>query len=498
MKKLFRTMLCAAMAAAALCVSAFAADTVPAKQGDFYVEVNGEYVTFTDAVPQLKNDRSCLPFVAVFEQLGFAEKDMTWDGATGTVTATKPDVAYTPFGGGDARRGAVTVRLTIGSNTFSVWYEGDTTAAPMVGQAQVVRDFTSEAAPYIDPATSRTYIPFGLVADALGYNVGWDAQMGTVIIDDVDAILAENEAAYTMMDKYMAYSRSFSQKNQKVDGSYTAVLEAAAQEGSDQTQMLMTMDGDYTMTVQGSKQAQFTTRMAVDMLMTVNGQQTDTGMEDALPMLVNMEMRMDMDQGTLYFQSPELANMMGQEGMANAWFKLDMKTMMDAMTPQTGMDYAQMMGMVMGVQDKSFEDLLAMALKSAPLTDASMTTKDTLELVNALCADSAFKKSGTDYVSTVDLGDMGQVTLTLYTSGSKVNGYAMKMAAGAQDMEMALTMQMKDNKLLAEMGMKMGGTVSMTMSMDGTYQATNSKPVTELPAGAVVVDLLQLAAGSAR
>ena len=68
MKKLFRTMLCAAVAAAALCVSAFAADTVPAKQGDFYVEVNGQYVTFADAVPQLKDGRSFLPFVAVFDQ----------------------------------------------------------------------------------------------------------------------------------------------------------------------------------------------------------------------------------------------------------------------------------------------------------------------------------------------------------------------------------------------------------------------------------------------
>ena len=110
MKKLFRTMLCAALATAALCVSAFAADTVPAKQGDFYVEVNGEYVTFTDAVPKIKNDRSCLPFVAVFEQLGFAEKDMTWDGGTSTVTATKGDT---------------TISLTIGKKQIALTKAGE-------------------------------------------------------------------------------------------------------------------------------------------------------------------------------------------------------------------------------------------------------------------------------------------------------------------------------------------------------------------------------------
>ena len=72
-----------------LVAAAFAADTVPAKQGDFYVEVNGQYVTFTDAVPQIKDDRSCLPFAAVLKQLGFADDHIRWNGDTRTVTADK-------------------------------------------------------------------------------------------------------------------------------------------------------------------------------------------------------------------------------------------------------------------------------------------------------------------------------------------------------------------------------------------------------------------------
>ena len=79
MKHVFRTALCTALMTAAVCVPTFAvkADApVPARQGDFYVLANDQYVTFTDAVPQIRNSRSCLPFVAVFQQLGFAEKDM--------------------------------------------------------------------------------------------------------------------------------------------------------------------------------------------------------------------------------------------------------------------------------------------------------------------------------------------------------------------------------------------------------------------------------------
>lgn len=50
MKNVFRTALCAAVMTAAVCVPTFAvkADApVPAKQGDFYVLANDQYVTFT-------------------------------------------------------------------------------------------------------------------------------------------------------------------------------------------------------------------------------------------------------------------------------------------------------------------------------------------------------------------------------------------------------------------------------------------------------------------
>ena len=90
MKHLLRCMLCAVLAAGLMCVPAFAAqESAPERQGDFYVLVNGEYATFTDAVPQIRNNRSCLPFVAVFEQLGFPSDGMSWDQSTKTVTAVK-------------------------------------------------------------------------------------------------------------------------------------------------------------------------------------------------------------------------------------------------------------------------------------------------------------------------------------------------------------------------------------------------------------------------
>lgn len=466
MKKLFRTMLCAAVAAAALCVSAFAADAVPAKQGDFYVEVNGQYVTFTDAVPKIKDDRSCLPFVAVFEQLGFAQKDMTWDGQTSTVTATKGDT---------------TISLTIGQKQITLIQAGKTTV------------IDTDVAPYIEPSLSRTYIPFGLVADTLGYKVGWDAKQGTVIIDDVDAILAANKETYTLMDKYMEYSRTFTEKNQQVKGSYGAdvAMDMVTEDGKASTGFKM--DGTYQMIMAGSAQMQFSTQMNMDAKVTADGQDAGAALGDMFPMTLNMELRGDLEKGTLYLQSPELASMIGQPGMANAWFKLDMKSMFDSMSAQTGMSYTELMQTVMTAQGKSFSQLLPEMLKSAALTDASATTKDTLAVLNALCADSAFKKSGSDYVSSLDMGGEGKLTMTLYTSGGKVNGYAMTMTVEADGVKAAVNAEVKNSKMTAKLafGIAMDDlTMQMNMTMDGTYAATNSKPATEPPAGATVVDMV--------
>ena len=143
--------------------------------------------------------------------------------------------------------------------------------------------------------------------------------------------------------------------------------------------------------------------------MTADGQDAGAALGDMFPMTLNMELRGDLEKGTLYLQSPELASMMGQSGMANAWFKLDMKGMFDSTSAQTGMSYTELMQTVMTAQGKSFSQLLPDMLKSAALTDASATTKDTLAVLNALCADSAFKKSGSDYVSTLDMGGEGKL-----------------------------------------------------------------------------------------
>lgn len=513
MKKTLRALLCAGLMAALMAIPALAADgeQPPAKQGDFYVVINGEYVTFPDAVPQIREGRSCLPFAAVFEQLGFPQENMTWNADTQTVTAVKPDVVYEPSTGGEAKQGDLTVELTIGSKEIRYWYENDLTAAPHGDRVQVTNVLQSEVAPYI--SGGRTYIPFGLLAKALGYNVGWDSTVGAVLIDDVNAILAANTETYELMNQYQAYNRTFTQQNQQVTGKYAMDLSISEDAQGAANDITATLNGDYSMVTSGATAFQFNTDMTVDADAKANGVDvtamlTSPDGTSLLPMKLGFDMRGDMADGTFYFNlnSPQLTQLAGLDSAA--WYKLDMAAVYDQMSALTGMNYKQLMELSAASMEEDFAQLLPTILKSMPLTSVQFTASDYLGLLNTICGDSRFVKSGANYVNTF-LNEGGITgTFTISTNGSQVNGYAMEVKAdpAVTGAEMTLSASMKGSKLemamnvaatAASSGVQGGETISqaqieLNLTMDGTYQATTQTPATQPPAGATVVDLMEL------
>ena len=397
MKKILRPILCGGVLAALLCTPSLAAE-----QGDFSLLVNGEPVTFTDAAPVLKDGRSFLPMAATFEALGFPAEDMTWDSDTQTASASKD---------------GTTISLTIGKNAIQVTQAG----------AEAGVSIETDAAPYIDAATSRTYIPVGLVADALGYRVAWDGETSTVIIDDVDAILAENTETYERMDQYLDYARKYSQGNYQVEGSY--LLTSAPGEMESGAEIINTIGGDYNLI---SSQ----TAMQFAMDMSIGG--TIMGAPIA-PTDMNLDMRADLDTGMLYlyFQSEDLEQLMNNNVQVNGesvefqipdqWYSLDMKAVYDeAYGPGF---YEELIVLSAASQEAAFAQTLEELLKSDTLIlTSTATTSDYLEALNQLLGDSHFQKSGSTYTSTLEQ-DGVTILFHLYTSGGQVNGYGMEMTA---------------------------------------------------------------------
>lgn len=160
MKKLFALLVCTLLCTAALCMPA-------AAQGETAtVVINGTQLEDSDAPVKLVQGRTMIPFRPVFLALGFADEDIAWDSGTRTISAAKEDV---------------TVSFTIDQKQVTVLRDGDAVTTP------------TDVAPYLDPETNRTYIPARYVAEALDCRVGWDRESRTVIIDDVNALLANNQ-----------------------------------------------------------------------------------------------------------------------------------------------------------------------------------------------------------------------------------------------------------------------------------------------------------------
>lgn len=459
MKKILRPILCGGVLAALLCTPSLAAE-----QGDFSLLVNGEPVTFTDAAPVLKDGRSFLPMAATFEALGFPAEDMTWDSDTQTAAASKD---------------GTTISLTIGKKAIQV-----TQAGAVAGVS-----IETDTAPYIDAATSRTYIPVGLVADALGYRVAWDGTTSTVIIDDVNAILAENTETYELMDQYLDYARKYSQGNYQVEGSY--LLTSAPGEMESGAEIIHTVGGGYSMVTNQ-------TAMQFAMDMSIGG--TIMGAPIS-PTDMNLDVRADLDTGMLYlyFQSEDLEHLLNNNVQVNGetiefqipdqWYSLDMKAVYDeAYGPGF---YEELIALSTASQEAAFAQTLEELLKSDTLIlTSTATTSDYLEALNQLLGDSHFQKSGSTYTSTLEQ-DGVTILFHLYTSGGQVNGYGMEMTASeTTGMEMTMTMEMKgdDMSLLMEMA-------GMTLEMDGTYRSSSTAPETEPPAGAEVVDLTDTLTG---
>jgi len=344
--------------------------------------------------------------------------------------------------------------------------------------------------------------------------VGWDVQEKTAIIDDVDAILAANDAEYTLMDQYLEYQRSFYEKNQRVTGNYSFGFGMGVAAAGESGRMTMDVDGKYDMLMSGATAFQFNTGMTLDAVVKENGR--DISREElgaALPMDVDLELRGDLKDGNLYFQSKALSKLLMEEaggvvtGLENMWYKLDLKALFDEMSGMTGMDYAALMELSMASMDKSFEETLAGVLRELPLVSADMTASDMLALYNAIAADSSFTKSGNSYVNTMELPGLegfadSSMTFILPTSGGKVNGCVMEMSVelpesmGAmgltysfkgQKMEMSMDFDMLLADGSPEGGLKMD--FSMTMEMDGTYRVTREQPAVLPPEGAVIMDL---------
>jgi len=138
------------LALALVPASAFAANTTPAKP-EIKVEYNAKAIVFPDQKPAIVNSRTLVPIRPIAESLGFK---VDWNPTTRTVTINKE------------------------SNTVSLVVSQK--IARRNGQ-MITLDVPAQI------MNQRTVVPVRFIAEALDYQVNWDAATQTVKITDKQA-----------------------------------------------------------------------------------------------------------------------------------------------------------------------------------------------------------------------------------------------------------------------------------------------------------------------
>lgn len=457
MKKIIKLMICAVILAALFSVTALAADS------SIKVQLNGNPVAFTDAVPQVRSERTFLPFRAVFNALGFEDEKITYDAATKTVKAEREDL---------------TVSLVLGEKKITVIRDGVTSV------------MDTDVAAYADYNLSRTFVPVRFISEAVGCNVGWDQDDQTVIIDDLDALFAFSGSTYTIMDKVIAYSSAYNSGAYAMDADCLVKLDVDI----DDVSVTVKVDGDANVLFDGSKED-----MTMDLSISGSASAYDETLDIAdilemsgIPESIDMDMRMDMEKGTVAFKSNALSAALDVSD-TNTWYLLDLSEIFD----ELGISWEDIAATQSSAELTSFEDALKLVFSIIPLDDKDVTACDILPVIDSIFADSAFSKKGSDYVSEFTVNEDGvsvKLSVTAAINGDKATGYEISIAVTdtESDVSLALDSGMRGDSVFVKADLSAEDMLSLIVDMTAKVSASSEKPTGTYPDGAKVIDLYDM------
>lgn len=436
------------------------------------VQLDGAPLAFTDAVPQVKDQRTFLPFRAVFEAMG---AQVSNEGSV--ITAV---------------RGDKTLTMTLDQTAATVTEKGKTTP------------ITMDVAPYVDPTTWRTYVPVRFAAQAFGCSVGWDQDAYTAIIIDTEKLLdqALEGKSFTYLEKMAALESKYDTGIWDVSAAFDANVGVMG--------MPMVINGGMEGTMQDAEKMGMGMNMKMDMtqfMQTVTAMGGTAPSAEDLAMLeemktkgVDLDMRGDLAAGELYI-NVDLTRL-GAPSLdgydPNTWYSMDLNALLAQ--SGSGMDWTTLLAQA---KDIDYVDLAKMVLSAAQPDDAAndyTALKTEVEKIVTALSDQGFVAADNAMVSTYTFTeDEGTLTmkLTLNTEGETVKGYAMDFAMSAQvegqNMGMSMNVAMDDqDKMKATFNMDLAGLMTMDMTMDGHYTPGTTAPVTTPPEGATVVDYMEM------
>lgn len=445
--------------------------------GQIGVMVNGEYVRFPDAAPEVTGGRTMVPVRPIVEALG-GQAGM----ADGKVVC---------------EAGGVRLTFTPGSNEVLTEYTG----GKLPGDGQM---FPMDCAPYIKGG--RTYVPVRFLGEILGYEVGWDNDFQTAVLSNLDpkALAAEIDKDFTIMNKVQAAGALSLKPGQSSRTTLKGnmALTMASLEGN------KTYKADFGVSALMNDQAlngSATLNVSdalLELLLTQGGLGEDGRAEAqaVLAALKKFEFILNKD-GELWAHSDGLDSITGQK---DAWFAAGMAL-------GGGFDLSALLA---GTEAASVGTALAAMADTGSVMNW-YTMQQTMSILE-LYSDDKFTTSGGTSTLTLGLDELTGVyedmsanlgadvsldevkalfkeyEITIKVDGEGAASVTCKVETAAQSgvpgVRMTMDAAQSGGTGTVTMEINVAGMGKLEMTLTATQKAADGKPMTEPPEGAAIID----------
>lgn len=401
----------------------------------------------------------------------------------------------------------------------------------------------TDAVPEI--TSDRTFLPFRAVLEAMGAEVGYDAetstvsarkagvtlsmvpgqtaltvtegdQISTVEMDAAPYINASNGRTYIPV-RYAAesfgYSVGWDANTRTViladvdalfgDATFQLMDNFAAysekQGKTDNMAMSGTLDLDLAMANTGgmAQAVPVSAKGSLDGVASDKGAQLTwaldlSGLSDLLGLeslsAMEGEVRMNLESGMVYLALP--AALTGEP--ADSWYSLDLNAYQNQLF--SGMDITQLQAQL---QDAGIREALVTVLQSLPMND-SASSYETIammaEMYKTMLSDQAFTQKGNTYVCQTTLENVVDLEVTLTKQGDDIVAADIKMSCDVDEDGTRLVMTMDEHaasdKVTVTMSMDLETDgLKIKLDLDLSCLPTGKTPVTSLPAGEQAIPL---------
>ncbi|UOO37748.1 copper amine oxidase N-terminal domain-containing protein [Oscillospiraceae bacterium CM] len=333
-----------------------------------------------NVVPVLMQDgRSFAPYNTLFKALGARA---VYDAASKTITAVS---------------GTTTVVMPCSSGNITIT-DGEETY-----------DMYCAYPPIENTSTGKIYISIRYAAQALGYTVSWDGAARTIVLGTVDELMARSGATYTVLDKYLAYNRSFLEKSHTLEGTFDYSMDMQSSlygnlEDEDQPAVPSALTATGTVSGLFDKGGEemslnLKTNLSDFTEMLESAEPLDDETRALLSQLDNIDMSIiiNNETGMMYIKSPLLSSVYGIS--ADAWVSNE--------TGNAGTNFGLDVLSMSGYSGLSMSDIAAAGgsfrdgvkhLLVSQLRSGNDNIESVLNNINQLFSDQAMVRDGDSYV----------------------------------------------------------------------------------------------------